>query len=147
MALHFVKKVLTKGAYWMWFLVPALAIGILYLTVFANPDAFGAKGPLHLVFNWMFALVMPVLIGLVITVQVYNLREVKTCPASSTTSGFFGGLIGVASVACPACPAVFLGFLGLGAAIPSAILSSIWFKSLSLALLVAALLLATKGRE
>ena len=120
---------------------------VLYLTVFVNVERFGAQGQGYLVFNWLFAITMPLLIGLVIAVQVYNLKEEKACPVTSTTSGAFGGIIGVATVACPMCPAIFLGWLGLAAAIPSAILSSIWVKSLSFVLLIAALLFATKGRQ
>ncbi|MBI5398409.1 hypothetical protein HZB03_02995 [Candidatus Woesearchaeota archaeon] len=147
MALSHVKKVLSKGKYWAWFLIPSLIIMILYLTVFVNVKNFGAQGPGYFVFNWSFAIVMPFLIGLVFAVQVYNLKEARACPRTSTTSGIFGGIIGVATVACPMCPAVFLGWLGLAAAIPSAILSSIWVKSLSLVLLVAALLFGAKGRQ
>jgi hypothetical protein len=122
-------------------------IGILYLTVWANPAAFGALGTGHLIFNWTFALAMPFLIGLVFAVQLHNLCENKTCPATGTASGAVGGLLGIASVACPICPAVFLGWLGLAGAVSSAILSSIWFKTLSLLLLIVALLAATKGRN
>mgnify|MGYP005854771311 CR=1 FL=1 len=43
-----------------------------------------AKKVGYLVFNWAFAILMPLLIGLVIAVQVYNLRENRTCPASGT---------------------------------------------------------------
>ena len=147
MALKHIKTVFSKPKYILFFLVPSLLIATLYLTVWANPAAFGALGIGHLIFNWAFALTMPLLIGLVIAVQIHNIREHKTCPATGTAGGFLGGLLGVASVACPICPAVFLGWLGLAGAVSSAILSSIWFKALSIGLLVVALLAATKGRN
>lgn len=147
MALSYVSKVLSKGKYWAWFLIPSAVIAILYIAVLTNHKNYGAQGPGYLVFNWLFAILMPLFIGLVIAVQVYSLKEEKTCPRTSTTSGFFGGLLGITTVACPMCPAIFLGWLGLAAAVPSAILSSVWLKGLSLVLLVVSLLFATKGRQ
>ncbi len=147
MALSYISKVLSKGKYWAWLLVPAIAIFVLYIGIFADVKAFGAQGPGYLLFNWAFSIIMPLLIGLVIAVQAYNQCERKNCPASGTASGIFGSILGVSTVACPMCPAVLLGWIGLGAAIPSAILSSVWLKSLSLVLLIAALLFAAKGQR
>ncbi len=147
MALSYISKVLEKGKYWGWLLIPAGIVFILYTAIFADPGAFGAEGPWHLIFNWGFAMLMPLLMGLVIAVQAFNQCERKTCPASGTASGLFGSFIGISTVACPMCPAVLLGWLGLGAAIPSAILSSLWLKSLSLVLLMVALMFATKGQK
>lgn len=147
MALSYIGRALSKGKYWGWFLIPAIIVFVLYVTVLANTKAFGAQGLGYLVFNWIFAIVMPLLVGLVIAVQAYNQRENKTCPVGGTTTGAIGGLIGIATVACPMCPAVLLGWIGLAAAIPSALLASVWVKGLSLILLVLALLFATKGQK
>lgn len=147
MAFSYVKKVLSKGKYWAWFLIPAIIVFVLYTAVFANTKEFGAQGPGYLVFNWAFAIVMPLLIGLVIAVQAYNQCENKTCPVGGTATGVVGGIIGIATVACPMCPAVLLGWVGLAAAIPSALLASVWVKGLSIVLLLLALGFATKGQK
>ena len=63
------------------------------------------------------------------------------------SGGALGSLLGIITVACPVCPAILLGWLGLAAAIPVALLAGPWLKLASLILLVLALNWATGGRR
>jgi hypothetical protein len=105
-----------------------------------DPGAYDAMG-------WVFALAFPVLTGATLAVLVANYREQKACPLDAAGSGLGGSVLGIFTVGCSACPALLLGWLGLGAAVPSAFLASPWLKLASLALLVAALFWAGKRKS
>jgi len=129
-----------RPMYFFIWLVTALAVGGLYLGVLTDPRVYDAMG-------WVFALAFPVLTGATLAVLVANYREQKACPLDATGGGLGGSIAGIFTVGCSACPAILLGWLGLGAVIPSAFLASPWLKLASLLLLVAALYWASKKKS
>lgn len=118
--------------YFFIWLVTAVAVGGLYIGLLTNPEAYDAMG-------WIFALAFPVLVGATLAVLVATYRERKACPLDATGGGLGGSIAGIFTVGCSTCPAILLGWLGLGAVVPSAFLASPWLKFASLLLLVAAL--------
>jgi len=126
--------------YFFIWLITALAAGGLYIGLLTNPDAYDAMG-------WVFALAFPVLMGATLAVLVANYRERKTCPLDATGGGLGGSIAGIFTVGCSTCPAILLGWLGLGAVVPTAFLASPWLKFASLLLLVAALYWAGMKRS
>ena len=97
--------------------------------------------------GWVFALAFPVLTGATLAVLVANYREQMACPLDAAGSGLGGSVLGIFTVGCSTCPALLLGWLGLGAAVPSAFLASPWIKFASLLLLLAALFWAGKRKS
>ena len=126
-----------KPGYIALFVLVMGAVAWLYmgpLTIQDNYDAIA----------WIFAIAFPILVGLIVASQVYNIREVKTCPTSATSGGILGSVAGIITVGCPACPLVLLGWLGLGAGATGGVLGGPWIKLASLFVLVLALYWATK---
>ena len=140
MAFEKVRLIWKRPTYFLTWLVATLAIGWLYIGPLTNEEAYDAMG-------WVFALAFPVLVGATLAVLVANYREQKACPLSATSGGLGGSILGIFTVGCSACPAILLGWIGLGAAVPSAFLASPWLKLTSLLLLVAALIWAGKGKS
>ena len=130
-------RVFKKGNYFLLFLIVALVVGWLYIGPLTNTEVYD-------IVAWIFAILFPILVGLIVSNQVYNLKEVKTCPASATTGGVIGGIAGIVTVGCPVCPLVLLGWLGLGAGATGGILGGPWIKIASLVVLIIALNWATK---
>ena len=139
MAFENVGKILSTPKYLTILVMSAAIFMWLYIGPLTNQEAYNT-------FGWVFAIVFPILTGGIIAGQWYNLSERKTCPASATSGGILGSVIGLVTVACPVCPAILLGWLGLAAAIPSAILGGPWLKAISLVLLLLALYWATSKK-
>ena len=132
MAFEKIRLIWKRPTYFLIWLITALAVGGLYIGLLTNPQVYDAMG-------WVFALAFPVLVGATLAVLVANYREQKACPLNAAGSGLGGGVLGIFTVGCSTCPALLLGWIGLGAAVPSAFLASPWLKLASLVLLVAAL--------
>ena len=124
--------------FFIW-LLATLVVGGLYVGLLTDPEAYDAMG-------WVFALIFPVLVGAMLAVLVTSYREQKACPLNAAGSGLGGSVLGIFTVGCSTCPALLLGWIGLGAAVPSAFLASPWIKLASLLLLVAALFWAGKKK-
>lgn len=139
MAFEKVQLIWKRPMYFFIWLLATLVVGWLYIGLLTNPEAFDAMG-------WVFALAFPVLTGATLAVLVANYREQKACPLNAAGSGLGGSVLGIFTVGCSACPALLLGWIGLGAAVPSAFLASPWIKLASLLLLVAALFWAGKKK-
>jgi len=140
MAFENVKLIWKRPVYFFIWLLAALVVGWLYIGLLTDPEAYDAVG-------WVFALAFPVLTGATLVVLVANYQEQKACPLNAAGSGVGGGVLGIFTVGCSACPALLLGWIGLGAAVPSAFLASPWLKLASLLLLVAALFWAGKKKS
>jgi len=140
MAFEKVQLIWKRPMYFFIWLLATLAVGWLYIGLLTNPEAYDAMG-------WVFALAFPVLTGATLAVLVANYREQKACPLDAAGSGLGGSVLGIFTVGCSTCPALLLGWIGLGAAVPSAFLASPWLKLASLLLLVAALFWAGKTRS
>lgn len=132
MAFEKIQLIWKRPIYLFIWVITALLVGWLYLGLLTNPAVYDAMG-------WVFALTFPVLVGATLAVLVANYREQKACPLNATGGGLGGSIVGIFTVACPTCPAILLGWIGLGAAVPTAFLASPWLKVASLLLLVAAL--------
>jgi hypothetical protein len=132
MAFENVSWIWRKPTYFLIWLISTLVVAWLYIGALTNPEAYDALG-------WFFAVVFPILTGATLAVQVANYRERKDCPVSSTGGGLTGGILGIVTVACPVCPSILLGWIGLGAAVPSSVLGGPWLKLLSLVFLALAL--------
>ncbi len=130
-------RVFKKGSYFLIFLITAIIIAWLYIGPLTNQEVYDTVG-------WIFVILFPILVGLIVSNQVYNLREAKTCPTSATAGGFIGGIVGIVTVGCPLCPLVLLGWLGLGAGATGGILGGPWIKLGSLVVLILALYWSTK---
>ncbi|MBI2988277.1 MAG: hypothetical protein HYY45_16035 [Deltaproteobacteria bacterium] len=139
MAFEKVRLIWKRPIYFFIWLIATLVVGWLYIGPLTNEEAYDAMG-------WVFALAFPVLVGATLTVQVANYREQKACPLNATGGGLGGSIVGIFTVGCSTCPAILLGWIGLGAAVPSAFLASPWLKLASLLLLVVALFWASKTR-
>lgn len=139
MAFEKVRLIWKRPIYFFIWLIATLVVGWLYIGPFTNEEAYDAMG-------WVFALAFPVLVGATLAVQVANYREQKACPLNATGGGLGGSILGIFTVGCSTCPAILLGWIGLGAAVPSAFLASPWLKLTSLLLLVVALFWASKAR-
>jgi len=140
MAFEKVQLIWKRPMYFFIWLLATLVVGWLYIGLLTNPEAYDAMG-------WVFALAFPVLTGATLAVLVANYREQKACPLDAAGSGLGGSVLGIFTVGCSTCPALLLGWIGLGAAVPSAFLASPWLKLASLLLLVAALFWAGKTRS
>ena len=132
MAFEKVQLIWKRPMYFFIWLLATLVVGWLYIGLLTDPGAYDAMG-------WVFALAFPVLTGATLAVLVANYREQKACPLNAAGSGLGGSVLGIFTVGCSTCPALLLGWIGLGAAVPSALLASPWLKFASLLLLVAAL--------
>lgn len=139
MAFEKLSQVIKKPKYLLIWLVVAVLIGWLYIGPLTDQNAYNALG-------WIFAVLMPLLTGALISTQVYNLTENKVCPATATTGGVLGWVTGIITVGCPMCPAILLGWLGLGTALPSALLGGPWLKLVSLVLLAMGLYWSTTSK-
>lgn len=139
MAFEKVRLIWKRPMYFFIWLLATLVVGWLYIGLLTDPEAYDAMG-------WVFALAFPVLTGATLAVLVANYREQKACPLNAAGSGLGGSVLGIFTVGCSACPALLLGWIGLGAAVPSAFLASPWIKLASLLLLVAALFWAGKKK-
>ena len=139
MAFEKVQLIRKRPMYFFIWLLATLVVGGLYIGLLTNLEAYDAMG-------WVFALAFPVLTGATLAVLVANYREQKACPLNAAGSGLGGSVLGIFTVGCSACPALLLGWIGLGAAVPSAFLASPWIKLASLLLLVAALFWAGKKK-
>jgi hypothetical protein len=139
MAMEKVQLIWKRPMYFFIWLLATLVVGWLYIGLLTNPEAYDAIG-------WVFALAFPVLTGATLAVLVANYREQKACPLNAAGSGLGGSVLGIFTVGCSTCPALLLGWIGLGAAVPSAFLASPWLKLTSLLLLVAALFWASKRK-
>ena len=139
MAFEKVQLIWKRPMYFFIWLIATLVVGWLYIGLLTDPEAYDAIG-------WIFALAFPVLTGATLAVLVANYRDQKACPLNAAGSGLGGGVLGIFTVGCSACPALLLGWIGLGAAVPSAFLASPWIKLASLLLLVAALFWAGKKK-
>lgn len=140
MAFERVRLVWKKPEYFFIWLLAALVVGWLYIGLLTDPGAYDAMG-------WVFALAFPALTGATLAVLVATYREQKACPFNAAGSGLGGSVLGIFTVGCSTCPALLLGWIGLGAAVPSAFLASPWIKLASLLLLVAALFWAGKKKS
>ena len=139
MAFEELSWIWRKGTYFLTWLVTTLVVGWVYIGPLTDQDQYDAIG-------WIFALVFPVLVGATVAVQIANYREQKGCPLNATGGGVGGAILGIVTVGCSTCPAILLGWIGLGAAIPGALLASPWLKLTSLLLLVVALFWASKKK-
>ena len=139
MAFEKVQLIWKRPMYFFIWLLATLVVGWLYIGLLTNLEAYDAMG-------WVFALAFPVLTGATLAVLVANYRGQKACPLNAAGSGLGGSVLGIFTVGCSACPALLLGWIGLGAAVPSAFLASPWIKLASLLLLVAALFWAGKKK-
>lgn len=137
MAFEKVPWIWKERMYFLIWLITTLVVGSVYIGPLTDQEAYDAMG-------WVFALVFPLLVGAVVAVQVANYRERKACPLSATGGGVGGTILGIVTVGCVTCPAILLGWIGLGAAIPGALLASPWLKLSSLLLLVLGLFWASK---
>jgi hypothetical protein len=126
-----------KPRYLLVWLLTTLVVGGLYAGLLTDTGAYDAMG-------WFFAVAFPVLTGATLAVLVANYVEQKACPLNAAGSGLGGSVLGIFTIGCSTCPALLLGWIGLGAAVPSAFLASPWVKLASLLLLVAALFWAGK---
>ena len=140
MAFEILQLIWKRPMYFFIWLLATLVVGGLYIGVLTAPEVYDAMG-------WIFALVFPALTGATLAVLVANYREQKACPLNAAGSGLGGSVLGIFTVGCSTCPALLLGWIGLGAAVPSAFLASPWLKLASLVLLVAALLWAGKNQS
>ena len=140
MAFEKVQLIWKRPMYFFIWLLATLVVGWLYIGLLTDPEAYDAMG-------WVFALAFPVLTGATLAVLVANYREQKACPLNAAGSGLGGGVLGIFTIGCSTCPALLLGWIGLGAAVPSAFLASPWLKLASLLLLVAALSWAGKKKS
>ena len=140
MAFEKIRLIWKRPTYFLIWLITALAVGGLYIGLLTNPQVYDAMG-------WVFALAFPVLVGATLAVLVANYREQKACPLNATGGGLGGSIVGIFTVGCSSCPAILLGWIGLGAVVPSAFLASPWLKLASLLLLVAALYWAGKKKS
>lgn len=140
MAFEKVQLIWKRPMFVFIWLLATLVVGWLYIGLLTNPEAYDAMG-------WVFALAFPVLTGATLAVLVANYREQKACPLNAAGSGLGGSVLGIFTVGCSTCPALLLGWIGLGAAVPSAFLASPWIKLASLLLLVAALFWAGKKKS
>ena len=146
------KKVLNNSKYFWIFLVSTAFFMWLYmgpLTIVENYSApFFKMGGLNGFFMsavaWIFAILFPVLVGLIIATQWYNLRENKTCPAYSNAAGGLATVVGLATVGCPLCPLIFLSWFGLAAGVGGGVFGGPWIKIVSLVILGFSLKWATK---
>lgn len=132
-----VQLIWKRPVYFFIWVITTLVVGWLYIGPLTNQEAYDATG-------WIFALVFPVLVGAMVAVQAANYRERKGCPLNATGGGVGGSILGIVTVGCSTCPAILLGWIGLGAVVPSAFLASPWLKLASLLLLVLALFSASK---
>jgi hypothetical protein len=140
MAFEKAQLIWKKPGYFFIWLLATLAVGSLYIGLLTDPGAYDAMG-------WVFALAFPVLTGATLAVLVANYREQKACPLDAAGSGLGGSVLGIFTIGCSTCPALLLGWIGLGAAVPSAFLASPWLKLASLLLLVAALFWAGRKKS
>lgn len=138
MAFEKLQLIWKRPMFFLIWLLATLVVGSLYIGLLTDPEAYDAMG-------WIFALAFPVLTGATLAVLVANYREQKACPLNAAGSGLGGSILGIFTVGCSTCPALLLGWIGLGAAVPSAFLASPWIKLASLLLLLAALFWA--GRK
>ncbi|MBI3042956.1 MAG: hypothetical protein HYY78_09040 [Betaproteobacteria bacterium] len=129
-----------KPVYRVIWLLAALVVGWLYAGLLTDPAAYDVMG-------WVFALAFPVLTGATLAVLIASYREQRACGLDAAGSGVGGSVLGIFTVGCPTCPALLLGWIGLGAAVPSAFLASPWVKLASLLLLVAALFWAGRKKS
>lgn len=139
MAFEKVRLIWKRPIYFFIWLIATLVVGWLYIGPLTNEEAYDAMG-------WVFALAFPVLVGATLAVQVANYREQKACPLNATGGGLGGSILGIFTVGCSTCPAILLGWIGLGAAVPSAFLASPWLKLTSLFLLAVALSWASREK-
>lgn len=130
-------RVLTRINYFLIFLVVTIVMAWLYIGPLTNTEVYDTLA-------WIFAVAFPILVGLIVSNQIYNLKESKTCPASSTAGGIIGGITGIITVGCPLCPLILLGWLGLGTGVAGGILGGPWIKIASLVILALALYWSTK---
>lgn len=136
MAFEKVPWIWKERMYFLIWLVTTLVVGWVYIGPLTDQEAYDAMG-------WVFALVFPVLVGAMVAVQAANYRQQKACSLSATGGGVGGTILGIVTVGCVTCPAILLGWIGLGAAIPGALLASPWLKLSSLLLLVLGLFWAS----
>ncbi|MBI2361090.1 MAG: hypothetical protein HYV04_19660 [Deltaproteobacteria bacterium] len=139
MAFEKTSLIWRRPTYFFIWLITAVVVGWVYIGPLTNEEAYDAMG-------WVFAVAFPLLVGGIVAVQVANYRERKGCPVNATAGGAGGSILGVVTVGCATCPAILLGWIGLGAAVPSAFLASPWLKLTSLLLLVVGLFWASKAR-
>lgn len=135
-----VRLIWKKPLYLCVWLLTTLVVGWLYIGLLTDPRAYDAMG-------WVFALAFPVLTGATLALLFADYRERKACPLNAAGSGLGGSVLGLFTVGCSTCPAFLLGWIGLGAAVPSAFLASPWVKLASLLLLAAALFWAGKKKS
>lgn len=140
MAFEKVSCIWQKGTYFLIWLITTLAVGWLYIVLLTDPGAYDPIG-------WVFALAFPVLVGAVVAIQIATYREQRSCPVKATAGVSGGTILGIVTVGCATCPAILLGWIGLGAAIPGALLASPWLKLISLCLLVFGLFSASSAKK
>ena len=132
MAFENINKLLEKPKYLGIWALTAIILMWLYIGPLTNQAVYNALA-------WVFAITFPVLAGGIVAGQYYNLTEKKTCHINATGGGVLGSVLGIITVGCPLCPAILLGWIGLGAALPSALLGGPWLKVISLIVLILSL--------
>ena len=137
MAFDNLGKVLGKSKYLWTGVIIAVVVSWIYTGTLTRTEMYDS-------FDWIFAIVFPLLVGGIIMSQIYNSKERKTCPANATTGGAVGGVVGITTVACPICPLVLLSWLGLAGGGSAAFFSSSWLKAVSLVILLVSLNWSTK---
>ena len=124
---------LISSAFFMWLYMGPLTIVENYSKPFI--DMGGLNGFFMSAVAWTFAIGFPMLIGLIIATQWYNLKEVKTCSAGTNAASGIATVIGLATVGCPLCPLIFLSWFGLAAGASGAFFRGPWIKVISMAVL------------
>ncbi len=137
MTINNILERISKPKYLLIFIITTVLMGWLYIGPLTDQNMYNAVG-------WIFAILFPILVGLIVSLQVYNLSERKTCPTSATSSGIIGGVAGIITVGCPACPLILLSWIGLGAGATGGILGGPWIKLASLIVMGLAVYWASK---
>lgn len=151
------KTVLAQSrAYRLWFLAFVISALILFVlvpvwSVPGNDVAFQLS--LFTIGNWILFTVLALLIGLLLTMQVFIFGRAKNAAvkakglgnAATGAAGAYAGILGgvFATAACSWCVAAVFGFLGTGAVLFIAE-HRLWSVLVAIAIMIASLYFASK---
>ena len=128
MSMENIMKIIEKPKYLGIWGIITIFVGWLYIGPLTIQDNYN-------LFGWVFAILFPILVGFIVAMQMHNLTERKTCPASASTGGIIGGIVGIITVGCPACPLILFSWLGLATGATGGVLGGPWVKLASLVVL------------